>query len=181
MRTTVEPPPSELRTERLRLRRPTLADAEAMYGWASDPEVTAYVGWPRHRERSDTLAFLRAAMREFDEGGMITYLAERLDDGRVIGSTGYVRDHGLQIGYVLARVWWRQGYATELARAMVELAWARPDIHRVWALTDVENVGSARVLEKAGMQREGVLRRFGVHPNLGSTPRDCVVYAKVRP
>jgi RimJ/RimL family protein N-acetyltransferase len=36
------------------------------------------------------------------------------------------------------------------------------------------------VLEKAGMTREGVLRRFGVHPNLGPTPRDCVVYAKVR-
>jgi ribosomal-protein-alanine N-acetyltransferase len=174
------PPPSELYTARLRLRRPTLTDADAVFAYASDPEVCAYVGWPQHRERSDTVAFLRAAMREFDEGGMISYLAERLDDGKVIGSTGFVRDHGLQIGYVLGKPWWRQGYATELARAMIDFGWTRPEIHRVWAITDVENIGSGRVLEKAGMQREGVLRRFGVHPNLGSTPRDCVVYAIVR-
>jgi ribosomal-protein-alanine N-acetyltransferase len=175
-----EPPPDELRTARLRLRRPTLADVEAVFAYASDPEVVSFVGWPRHRDRSDTLAFLRASMRELEEGGMVTYLAERREDGRVIGSTGFVRDHGLQIGYVLAKPFWRQGYATEMARAMTDFGWSRPEIHRVWALTDVENVGSARVLEKAGMQREGVLRRFGVHPNLGSTPRDCLVYAKVR-
>jgi ribosomal-protein-alanine N-acetyltransferase len=174
------PPPTELYTARLRLRRPTLTDADEVFAYASDPKVCAYVGWPRHRERSDTVAFLRAAMREFDEGGMITYLAERLDDGRVIGSTGFVRDHGLQIGYVLAQPWWRQGYATELARAMIDFGWTRPEIFRVWAITDVENVASGGVLEKAGMQREGLLRRFGVHPNLGSTPRDCVVYAIVR-
>jgi [ribosomal protein S5]-alanine N-acetyltransferase len=178
--TPPEPPPSELLTARLRLRRPTLADADAVFAYASDPEVVAFVGWPRHRERSDTVAFLRAAMREFEEGGMITYVAERLDDGQVIGSTGFVRDHGLQIGYVLAQKWWRQGYATELAGAMIDFGWSLSGIHRVWAITDVENVGSGRVLEKAGMLREGVLRRFGVHPNLGSTPRDCVVYAKVR-
>jgi ribosomal-protein-alanine N-acetyltransferase len=178
--TPPEPPPDELTTARLRLRRPTLADVEAVFAYASDPEVVPYVGWPRHRDRSDTLAFLRASMREFEEGGMTTYLAERLEDGRIIGSTGFVRDHGLQIGYVLARGFWRQGYATEMAHAMIDYAWTRPEVHRVWALTDVENVRSARVLEKAGMQREGVLRRFGVHPNLGSTPRDCVVYAKVR-
>jgi RimJ/RimL family protein N-acetyltransferase len=175
-----EPPSTELHTERLRLRRPSPSDADAVYAWASDPEVVAYVGWPQHRQRSDTVAFLRAAMREFDEDGMITYLAERLEDGQVIGSAGFVRDHGLQIGYVLARPWWRQGYGTELARAMIDLAWARPEVHRVWAITDTQNVGSAKVLEKAGMTREGVLRRFGVHPNLGPTPRDCVVYAKVR-
>lgn len=180
MPTPNEPPPTELHTARLRLRRPTLADADAVFAWASDPDVVAYVGWPRHHDRSDTVAFLRAAMREFDEDGMITYLAERRDDGQVIGSTGFVRDHGLQIGYVLARPWWRQGYGTELARAMIDLAHTRPEIYRVWAITDVENVASAGVLEKAGMSREGVLRRFGVHPNLGSTPRDCVVYAKVR-
>lgn len=180
MSTSPEPPPDQLTTARLCLRRPTLADVDAVFAYASDPKVVAFVGWPLHHDRSDTLSFLRAAMREFDEGGMTTYLAARLEDGQVIGSTGFVRDHGLQIGYVLGRPHWGHGYATEMARAMTDFAFDQPDIHRVWALTDVENVRSARVLEKAGMQREGVLRRFGVHPNLGPMPRDCVVYAKVR-
>jgi RimJ/RimL family protein N-acetyltransferase len=44
----------------------------------------------------------------------------------------------------------------------------------------VENVASARVLEKVGMVREGVLRRYIVHPNIGPEPRDSIVYARTR-
>jgi len=48
------------------------------------------------------------------------------------------------------------------------------------AVCDVENIASARVMEKAGLSREGVLRRWLVHPNLGPEPRDCYGYARVR-
>jgi RimJ/RimL family protein N-acetyltransferase len=48
------------------------------------------------------------------------------------------------------------------------------------AVVDVDNAASVRVLEKAGMQREGLLRRFGVHPNTGPESRDCLLYARVR-
>jgi RimJ/RimL family protein N-acetyltransferase len=51
---------------------------------------------------------------------------------------------------------------TEAAQAVVTWALARPGIHRVGAVTDVDNHGSARVLEKIGMQREGQLRRCQV-------------------
>jgi len=44
----------------------------------------------------------------------------------------------------------------------------------------VENLASARVLEKAGMHREGMLRRWSVHPNVSPEPRDCLCYAIVR-
>ena len=53
-------------------------------------------------------------------------------------------------------------------------------IHRVWAVCDVENRGSARVLEKVGMQREAILRKWLVHPNISPIPRDCYCYAIVR-
>jgi RimJ/RimL family protein N-acetyltransferase len=45
---------------------------------------------------------------------------------------------------------------------------------------DIDNYGSKRVMEKAGMQYEGILRRWTVHPNVSSTPRDCHVFAKVK-
>ena len=45
---------------------------------------------------------------------------------------------------------------------------------------DEENFASARVLEKAGMQREGILRRWSLHPNISSVPRDCWSFAIVR-
>jgi ribosomal-protein-alanine N-acetyltransferase len=89
--------------------------------------------------------------------------------------------HRAEIGYVLARPWWGRGLMTEAARAVVEWALDQPAIYRVWAVTDVDNVGSARVLEKVGMDREGLLRSWLIHPSLSAEPRDCWCYARVRP
>ena len=51
---------------------------------------------------------------------------------------------------------------------------------RIGAVCDVENRASARVMEKAGLEREGILRRWIIHPNVGFEPRDCFSYAMVR-
>ena len=68
----------------------------------------------------------------------------------------------------------------EALKSVVEWALAQPEIYRVWATCDVDNVASARVLERAGMGREGVLRRWLVHPNLSDEPRDCLCYSIVK-
>jgi [ribosomal protein S5]-alanine N-acetyltransferase len=62
----------------------------------------------------------------------------------------------------------------------VPLWLAAPSVWRVQAYCDPENGASARVLEKAGLVREGLLRRYIVTPNLGDEPRDVYVYALVR-
>lgn len=51
---------------------------------------------------------------------------------------------------------------------------------RIWGVCDIDNQASARVLEKVGMQKEGVLRRWISHPNVSSEPRDCLCYSRVR-
>ena len=69
---------------------------------------------------------------------------------------------------------------TEAPRALVDHTLARPSTWRVWAVCDVDNVASARVLENAGMEREGTLRRYIVHPAVSPIPRDVHLYARVR-
>ena len=69
---------------------------------------------------------------------------------------------------------------TEALTSVVTWALAQPEIFRVWATCDVDNVASARLLERVGMEREGVLRRWLVHPNLGETPRDALCYSIVK-
>jgi RimJ/RimL family protein N-acetyltransferase len=69
---------------------------------------------------------------------------------------------------------------TEAARAVVDWALGQPGIYRVWAVCDVENAASTRVLEKVGMQREGVLRRWIIHPGVDAVPRDCYCYAIIK-
>jgi RimJ/RimL family protein N-acetyltransferase len=86
----------------------------------------------------------------------------------------------LNIGYVLGRAHWNKGYATEALSAVLHWADAEEDVGRVWAVCAVENHASARVMEKAGMKREGTLRHWMVFPNLGGVPMDCYCYAHVK-
>jgi RimJ/RimL family protein N-acetyltransferase len=69
---------------------------------------------------------------------------------------------------------------SEAALSVVRLALAQSTIYRVWANCDVKNVASARLLERVGMEREGALRRWLVHPNLSEAPRDALCYSIVK-
>jgi RimJ/RimL family protein N-acetyltransferase len=175
--------PVAVDTPRLRLRPPTRADADAVFQrYASDAEVTRYLSWPRHLTVADTLAFIDASEREWSASGAGPYLAFGRDGG-LVGSTGIHLETPYRAftGYVLARDGWGRGLATELARCMAELAFELPGLSRLYAVCHVEHDASARVLEKAGFEREGVLRRFAVFPNLGSAdPADVILYARVR-
>ncbi len=88
--------------------------------------------------------------------------------------------HRCGYGYVLARSAGGRGLMTEALAEVAEWALRQPGVWRIGDVCDVENVASARVMEKAGLSREGVLRRWAVHPNVGDEPRDCFSFAKVR-
>jgi RimJ/RimL family protein N-acetyltransferase len=87
--------------------------------------------------------------------------------------------HMADVGYVLSRSEWGKGYMTEALTAVVTMALALDGCYRVWAVCDVENGASARVMEKAGMTIEGVLRRFLYDP-VADEPRDAYCYALTR-
>jgi RimJ/RimL family protein N-acetyltransferase len=175
--------PDWLDTPRLRLRRPVAADAPAIFArYASDPEVTRLLGWTRHREPSDAEAFVTWSDLEWAARGAGPYLAFE-PGGRLVGGTGLEIETPWRAstGYVLARDAWGRGYATELARAMAEAALTRAGLSRVAALCHASHAASARVLEKAGFEREGLLRRHTLFPNLDPPgPHDVLVYARVR-
>jgi len=168
-------------TDRLVLRRPTMNDAASVYAYASDPEVTRYLSFPTHRSVADAEQFLAACATRWGSGQEFCWLITLKDAGEVVGSIACrMGNHGPDIGYVLAKTYWRRGYMSEAAQAVVEWISAQPEVHRVWAFCDVENAASMRVMEKVGMSREGTLRKWFVHPNLSPMPRDCFVYSRVR-
>jgi [ribosomal protein S5]-alanine N-acetyltransferase len=174
-------PPETLHTDRLILRRPAPGDAPAVYDYGRDPHVTRYLIFPTHRSIADAEEFLATCPARWESGDEHCWLITLRGEGSIIGSIACrPRGHALDFGYALARAYWRQGYATEAAGAVVAWAGSNPDIYRVWAVCDVENTASARVLEKLGLTREGVLRRWLRHPNISPEPRDCYVYARVR-
>jgi RimJ/RimL family protein N-acetyltransferase len=170
--------PEELLTERLRMRPPTQADAERMFArYGQDAEVCRYMSWVPHRTVEDSFAFLK----RIEEEKRVVRLIFCRATGELLGSVGgQPQGHRVEFGYCLARDAWGRGLATEAARAFVAAVMQDPSICRVQAFCDAENRASARVLEKVGLSREGMLRRYMVMPNISEAPRDVVCYAKVR-
>jgi RimJ/RimL family protein N-acetyltransferase len=174
--------PREFETERLVLRRPAAADAQSIFvRYASDPEVTRYVGWPVHRSLDDTRAFLAFSDEEWQRWPAGPYLVLERASGRIVGGTGLAFEvpYRALTGYVLAADAWGRGYATEMLRAMVALA-PSLGLRRLYALCHTEHRPSWRVLEKGGLIREGVLRRAFEFPNLApGHPQDVFCYSVV--
>jgi RimJ/RimL family protein N-acetyltransferase len=159
-------------------------DAEAVFAaYSSDPEVTRYLSWRYYTEVALQREFLRGLVHawETDEGQRYGWLLCLRGTDTPIGGIAVGFDaHGALVGYVLGRAHWGQGLMTEAMTYVAGWAMAQPSLFRVWAFCDAENIASARVMEKSGLSREGLLRRWHVCPTIGPTPRDCLVYAKVR-
>jgi RimJ/RimL family protein N-acetyltransferase len=172
-------PPETIETDRLRLRRSLESDAEGIFAaYAQDREVTMYLAWRPTGNIENTRESLRHAAAEWREGRAFRWTIFRKEDDRLLGTLA-LRVDGLKVelGYVLAKDYWGKGFMTEAVRAIVDWALKEDDVYRVWAVCDVENPASARVLEKAGMKPEGLLRRWSVHPTRSDEPRDCWCYA----
>ncbi|HET9252039.1 MAG TPA: GNAT family N-acetyltransferase [Candidatus Eisenbacteria bacterium] len=172
--------PERLETDRLILRKPVPEDADAIFTrYASDPDVARYMGFPLHRSLDATTAYLERNENEWKKNGAGGYVIESRE-GRFLGGTGLHVEtaHRAATGYVLARDAWGKGYAAEALGALVSVA-PRLRIVRLYALTHLDNRPSWRVLEKCGFQREAVLRRHFVFPNLGTSPLDVFLYARI--
>ena len=168
-------------TPRLRLLRPESRHAEAIYASASDPDVTRWVGWPRHRSMEDTASFLAFSDAEWQRAAAGPLVIEDRETGEFVGTTGlsFEASSIASTGYVIRREAWGQGYATEALLGVIELA-DPLEVVRLSALCHPGHRASARVLEKAGFELEGVLRRSTLFPNLEpDTLSDACLYARI--
>jgi [ribosomal protein S5]-alanine N-acetyltransferase len=171
---------AQLETDRLLLREFVPEDWEAVHRYASDSEVSRFMDWEPFRDGAETRAFLAKKLIAQKARPRRDYQFAVLlkQDNRLIGSCSVAFSHipsrEAELGYNYERAAWGQGYATEAALAVVAFSFREVDQHRIWATCDPANVGSMRVLEKIGMQREGYLRE---HRWMKSRWRDSLLYA----
>lgn len=171
--------PAQIETTRLTLVRPRSADAVSIFErYASDPDVTRFLSWPRHQSVDDTRAFLDFSAEEWERWPAGPYLIRSRDDGSLLGSTGFgfEKPDEAVTGYVLAKNVWGQGYATEALGAIVDVA-RRIGVARLYALCYPEHSPSLRILEKCGFGRDDTWNRQVVFPNLVPVvPHDVLCY-----
>ncbi len=172
-------PPDQIETERLVLRKPHMEDTLAIYnGWTQDKNVTRYLTWRPHQCIEQTKTFIQHCRSMWESETRFPYIIMLKMSSEVIGIIDpRVEGANVGIGYVMARAYWGNGYLPEATKAIIDWALHQPSIYRVYATIDVENGNSRRVLEKAGMQCEGILRKFIIHPNISDQPRDSYIYA----
>lgn len=155
--------PPILTTERLILRPILARDADAVFEYASDPEVTRYLTWECHKSIRESRAYIRSIRKAYRDGSHYHYAITLKEDGTLIGAGGSIRDvqEGAtctEIGYVLNRKYWGQGYATEAMAAVLRFFFEEKGLHRVEGCHVVQNEASGRVLQKLGMSLEGTLQ-----------------------
>lgn len=170
-----------IETERLLLRGMTVDDAEAMFAYTSDPEVTRYVIWDTHRSVDDSRAFLELTVSAYQSGEPSGWGIVHKEDGNFIGTCGFVEwspEHArIELGYVLARGYWGRGLTAEAVRAMIPFGFERLELNRIEARCIAGNTASARVMEKAGMSYEGTMWR---REFIKGSYRDMKHYAVLR-
>jgi RimJ/RimL family protein N-acetyltransferase len=159
-----------LETERLMLRRPTLADVKAITLLANDRRIaenTRRLPHPYLQEHA--VEFVRAMA---DDNRETVFLIE--NNHAPIGMVGIDgrQPETPELGYWLGVEHWGQGFATEAARAVIDFTFEEFDVEHLISGARVANPSSRNILEKCGFQWSGVeLHRFEA---LGSsTPVDC--------
>ena len=174
--------PERIETERLVLRVPHVDDSlTAFTSWTQDKDVTRYLTWRPHQRIEQTQEFIRSCLSAWEHETRFPYMITLKASNEVIGMIDpRVEGSKVGIGYGVARAHWGKGYVTEATHAIINWAFQQPSIYRVYATTDIENVASQRVLEKVGMQCEGILRRYIIHPNVSDVPRDSYMYAIIK-
>ena len=135
-----------LRTDRLVLRDAGAGDVDAVHATlASDWDVVRFTGsWVWPPDRDFTASRCQPIPPKQGLGGVVTR------DGDIIGMASIFGE--AELGYMLARDHWGQGYATEICRALVAAGFASGRYARLQACVFDDNPGSARVLRKLGFE-----------------------------
>jgi ribosomal-protein-alanine N-acetyltransferase len=169
-----------LSTPRLILRALQLSDLDDLYEYASDPEIDQYVPWEHYKNIDEACENLNEFLEEYEKDGLGAWGIEHRTDKKLIGIINTSIPHRInrrvELGYTISRAYWGQGLATEAVKALIEFGFEKMDLVRIEAVVLSAHRASARVVEKSGMQFEGILHSYQVWKN---KPCDLRMYAIV--
>jgi RimJ/RimL family protein N-acetyltransferase len=142
-------------TDRLVLRPPHEDDVPELALLANNRRLASMLArMPHPYGEQEARAFIR--MSRDSNGSGATYAITLADSGAFIGCAGLdVRSEGLELGYWIGEPYWRHGYATEAAHALVDLAFRATMIDVLNVSCRVINAASRRVIHKCGFQYAG--------------------------
>ncbi len=142
-----------LHTPRLMLRPADRSLLSSTHAYAGDLENTRFMMFLPYADEAETAAFLEDAEAEWHKEAPERYeFAFFLEDAHIGGITLYMQEDRTEaeLGWVLNKAYWRRGYVTEAALAVMDFA-RSIGVRRIFACCDSENVASYRTMLKLGM------------------------------
>ena len=153
-----------LYTERLVVREFVPSDREGLKAFVVDQDALKYMMFSM-KDEGELDAFLTMATAGAADPTRREYhcaIAFREHPSACIGCASLMGTpldtDSAEIGYFIRREFWGRGMTLEASRALIDWGFSKLALHRVWGKCDTLNPGSARVLEKLGMKREGTIR-----------------------
>jgi ribosomal-protein-alanine N-acetyltransferase len=168
---------ARIETKALTLREIRARDARAFSGYMLRKNFQQYIA-VRYSTAADVQGFVaRSLRRQMSPNRTLFHLAAELKATSHVVGDGFIqlnRSQSAEVGWGVHPDLWRRGLATEIAEALVAIAFERLGCSRVWAKSFAENEASIRVMEKVGMRRE----RFAQDQYVGNGLRtDFYIYS----
>lgn len=154
----------ELETDRLILRQFKMSDVEELFykGYITDEIMTKNLSWKPCKTIEELESLIKSWVDSYESKDFYKWLIVLKETNELIGAIDIVnlykrKDYG-EVGYCISSKHWNKGYATEALRRVIEYFLVDCDFHLVEAHHAGYNPASGRVMEKAGMKKDGELR-----------------------
>ncbi|GAM12265.1 GNAT family N-acetyltransferase [Mesobacillus selenatarsenatis] len=169
----------KIETQRLILRQLVLKDAQNVFdNWLSDERVSDNRVSPAHKQVSETKERLARIIADYESKEHCYWGIELKVDGELIGEIDlYDFDRATdncEVSYSIGYKWGNQGYGSEALKAVVEFGFNYMNIHKISAAHNTDNPASGRIMVKAGMGQEGIVRHM--IRNAKNQYKDCAIY-----
>lgn len=157
-----------LQTERLILKVPDQSHFDDLLALCTDAEVMRYIGDGRIRTKEQVSELLALSVAYFQKHGTTFFSVFEKQSNHFVGMAGLLHlcfdenQPDIEVGYRLHKQYWRQGYATELTRALIEWGFSVLKLQRIIAITHPDNAASRRVMEKSGMSYHAMIQYKGM-------------------
>ena len=152
-----------METERILLRYWEESDAEALFKYASDPDVGPRAGWPAHKSVEESREIIRTYFHN-----ETTWAIVLKETGEAIGCIGYythetsnipIGENDCEVGYWVGKPFWNQGICTEALKLMLDYCINEKHFENIWADHFTGNPASGKVMEKCGFVDTGMLNK----------------------
>lgn len=148
-----------MQSDRILLRLWRESDAEALYRYASDPDVGNRAGWPPHKSVEESLETIRTVFTNPTTWAIILKVTDEL-----VGCIGYMPEWEMNlpahedeplVGYWIGKPYWNRGICTEALQLMLDHVRRETDYVSLIGSHYVDNPASGRVMEKCGFVPTG--------------------------